>query len=482
MWGSGVFVDVKANVYHAVTSAGNELAIKVYKTSILVFKDRDRYVQGDFRFRNGYCRHNPRKMVKVWAEKEMRNLMRYVDWMMNALFSLKPQTRLQVDLMLFLLCWAAPRLKDATLTETQLGDCYAEVICAMRTLYQKCRLVHGDLSEYNMLFYEGRIYIIDVSQSVDLDHPRVLDFLREDCMHVTDFFQKKGVETMYLRELFDFVTDPTITEDTLDVYLEEAQARIKNRAIEPSAEEKVKEAVFRQAFIPRTLEQVVNHERDAERIASGKDLEGIYYQTLVGLKDDLSGVRQKPALLEAKQKSEKCRDEGNGGRGAGGGDGDGVGGERQAEDGKLAFTRSSGEGIDVQQDKGRWNAEDLSPLATVVSDEQHHKAEENGERCEMGGGDGERCEMGGGDASCEDESSVSGSGEDEDSSEGEESDGEGSTQRTKGKVGESREDRKAARKEHKKAVKAERRESRKEKVPKAVKKKKKKARERGRKR
>ena len=35
-----------------------------------------RYVSGDFRFRNGYCRSNPRKMVKMWAEKEMRNLAR----------------------------------------------------------------------------------------------------------------------------------------------------------------------------------------------------------------------------------------------------------------------------------------------------------------------------------------------------------------------------------------------------------------------
>jgi len=52
------------------------LATQVYKTSILVFKDRDRYVTGDWRFRNGYCRHNPRKMVRTWAEKEMRNLAR----------------------------------------------------------------------------------------------------------------------------------------------------------------------------------------------------------------------------------------------------------------------------------------------------------------------------------------------------------------------------------------------------------------------
>lgn len=35
-----------------------------------------RYVSGDYRFRNGYCRSNPRKMVKMWAEKEFRNLNR----------------------------------------------------------------------------------------------------------------------------------------------------------------------------------------------------------------------------------------------------------------------------------------------------------------------------------------------------------------------------------------------------------------------
>lgn len=54
------------------------MAVKVFKTSILVFKDRDRYVSGEFRFRTGYSKSNPRKMVKLWAEKEMRNLKRCV--------------------------------------------------------------------------------------------------------------------------------------------------------------------------------------------------------------------------------------------------------------------------------------------------------------------------------------------------------------------------------------------------------------------
>ena len=40
----------EANVYHATAKDGSQLALKIYKTSILVFKDRDKYVTGEFRF------------------------------------------------------------------------------------------------------------------------------------------------------------------------------------------------------------------------------------------------------------------------------------------------------------------------------------------------------------------------------------------------------------------------------------------------
>ena len=68
----------QANVYHALTPERNHIALKIFKTSILIFKDRDRYVSGERRFRHGYGKHNPRKMVRLWAEKEMRNLKRLV--------------------------------------------------------------------------------------------------------------------------------------------------------------------------------------------------------------------------------------------------------------------------------------------------------------------------------------------------------------------------------------------------------------------
>lgn len=48
----------------------------------------------------------------------------------------------------------------------------------MRDLYMKCNLVHADLSEYNLLWdkLDGKISIIDVSQSVESAHPFAHEF------------------------------------------------------------------------------------------------------------------------------------------------------------------------------------------------------------------------------------------------------------------------------------------------------------------
>jgi len=56
--------------------------------------------------------------------------------------------------------------------------------------------VHADLSEYNLLYFKGLVYVIDVGQSVEYDHPMSLDFLRRDLGVVNDFFSKKNVKTL----------------------------------------------------------------------------------------------------------------------------------------------------------------------------------------------------------------------------------------------------------------------------------------------
>lgn len=100
------------------------MAIKIFKTSILVFKDRDKYVSGEHRFRQGYSRHNPRKMVKLWAEKEMRNLrrLRLAGIPVPAVLALK-QHVLVMDFVGYN-GWPCPRLHDAKLNPVSMRRAY----------------------------------------------------------------------------------------------------------------------------------------------------------------------------------------------------------------------------------------------------------------------------------------------------------------------------------------------------------------------
>ncbi|XP_029970899.1 serine/threonine-protein kinase RIO1 [Salarias fasciatus] len=296
----------EANVYHATTSLGESRAIKIYKTSILLFKDRDKYVSGEFRFRHGYCKGNPRKMVRTWAEKEMRNLIRLQT---AGIPSPEPLLlRSHVLLMSFIGKdnMPAPLLKNAALSESKARELYLQVLQNMRKMFQDARLVHADLSEFNMLYHDGDAYIIDVSQSVEHDHPHALEFLRKDCSNVNEFFVKHGVAVMTVRELFDFVTDPSITCHNIDQYLEKAMVIAADRTSEERTDQdRVDEEVFKKAYIPRTLTEVNHYERDVdlmrtmeeESALNGHD-DNILYQTLTGLKKDLSGVQTVPALLE----------------------------------------------------------------------------------------------------------------------------------------------------------------------------------------
>merc|ERR1711991_1082081 len=64
----------EAVVYQTTAPNGDFLALKIFKRSAMDFRKREKYFEGDFRFRNSHLRVNVRKMVKLWAEKEFRNL------------------------------------------------------------------------------------------------------------------------------------------------------------------------------------------------------------------------------------------------------------------------------------------------------------------------------------------------------------------------------------------------------------------------
>ncbi|KAJ3038894.1 Serine/threonine-protein kinase RIO1 [Rhizophlyctis rosea] len=338
----------EANVYHATTEDGSHRAIKIYKTSILTFKDRDRYVSGEYRFRHGYSKSNPRKMVKTWAEKEMRNLKRL--WIAGIPCPEPLLLRMHVLLMTFIgnsQGWAAPRLKDAVITEeSTYRNLYSQLVKVMWILYHRCHLVHADLSEYNLLYHNKKLYVIDVSQSVEHDHPHALEFLRKDCMNVIDYFRKRLPEQiMTVKELFNFiVTDidgiakglgqqwtkgsSRVVEGLLDAgekidgkaweeedalvgrWLEKVHGEIAERpqGYLESASVQVEEEVFKNVYIPRTLEDVgvVDAERDIQKVKEG-NAEDLVYQSVTGL--SIAQPQQQQQAPAAKSRTPKLEAE-----------------------------------------------------------------------------------------------------------------------------------------------------------------------------
>ena len=55
----------------------------------------------------------------------------------------------------------------------------------IKDLYRKCNLVHADFSEYNLLWHEGNVWVIDVSQSIEIIDTMALEYLFRDCQNLS---------------------------------------------------------------------------------------------------------------------------------------------------------------------------------------------------------------------------------------------------------------------------------------------------------
>lgn len=191
---------------------------------------------------------------------------------------------------------------------------YWQCIKLMRRMFVDCRLVHGDLSEYNLLYFQNELYIIDVSQSVEHDHPQALDFLRKDSMNVNDFFERRGVRVGGTRRTFDFVVKEGGTEEGwLEEECEKIREEIRKADEREEAEEQRggegregghEEAVFMGSYIPRSLHELPNSFEEARRLEAG-EREGVYTaavrQMLVPVKEEKEGAKAK-AKEEKEQK------------------------------------------------------------------------------------------------------------------------------------------------------------------------------------
>ena len=85
-----------------------------------------------------------------------------------------------------------------------------EILQNVRKTYTKAHIVHGDLSEYNVILKpDGHILIIDWPQFVKTSQVNVGEYLERDLRNVLTFFTRRFRVKANLKEASDYVTGKT---------------------------------------------------------------------------------------------------------------------------------------------------------------------------------------------------------------------------------------------------------------------------------
>ncbi|MCW3983142.1 MAG: serine protein kinase RIO [Candidatus Bathyarchaeota archaeon] len=192
----------EAKVYWATNKEGKDLAVKIYLTSSAEFKKgMYKYIEGDPRFKN--VKRDTRSLMALWAQKEFRNLREASEAKVPVPKPIAVKSNVVVMEFIGEHGVSAPSLKEEWPENPQ--RVYKLLITYLKRLYQKAKIVHGDLSEYNIMMWKGKPLIFDLSQSVSIEHPMADFMLRRDLTNLNRFFSRLNVDIVPIEELHKLV-------------------------------------------------------------------------------------------------------------------------------------------------------------------------------------------------------------------------------------------------------------------------------------
>ncbi|MBR9681120.1 MAG: serine protein kinase RIO [Candidatus Altiarchaeota archaeon] len=170
-----------------VFSAYNDtkLAVKVYRVDASSFETLHKYIKGDPRF--WHVGKSRRNIVNLWVRKEFSNLKRLYAAGVSVPkpYAFKGNT--------LVMTFIGDKIPSPQLREVELKnpeELFYNIIEDVKKLYEIGKLVHADLSEYNILIKDDKHIIIDVGQAVDIRHPKAREFMLRDIKNICDFFSK----------------------------------------------------------------------------------------------------------------------------------------------------------------------------------------------------------------------------------------------------------------------------------------------------
>jgi RIO kinase 1 len=193
----------ESRVYWGKDKQGNELAIKIYLTVSAEFrKGMLKYIEGDPRFKG--VRRDTRSLVFAWAQKEFRNLQQAVAAKVRVPKPIAVKKNVLIMKFIGKNGIGAPSMKEQSPKNPEKA--YKTLLTYLRRLHRKAELVHGDLSEYNVMIWRGHLVLFDVSQAVPLSHPLADSLLIRDLENMNRYFTRLGVEVVSVDKCYRKVT------------------------------------------------------------------------------------------------------------------------------------------------------------------------------------------------------------------------------------------------------------------------------------
>lgn len=191
----------EANVLTGITDDEKFVAVKIYRIATSDFKKMDYYLKGDPRF--NIKTKNKRKIIYSWVTKEFKNLTRLHTAGVNV-----PEPITSSNNVLIIEFIGDTDGNPAQPVKNQPpkdpDEFWNKLLVQLKLFVNEAKLVHGDLSNYNILNKDEDPVIIDVSQSVVLDNPISKELLERDINTLVREYTKLGVKTSF-EEVWEYI-------------------------------------------------------------------------------------------------------------------------------------------------------------------------------------------------------------------------------------------------------------------------------------